>query len=54
MATNWSFPSHYGRDRSAVLKHPSVFVSYAAKSFPDVIFATLMVKLADYESFQLN
>jgi hypothetical protein len=27
------FPSHCGRDRPAVLEHPSVFVSYAVKGF---------------------
>ncbi|MES2709928.1 MAG: TIR domain-containing protein [Verrucomicrobiota bacterium] len=48
------FPSHCGRDRPAVLKHPSVFVSYAVKGFLDDIHATLVVKLADSESFQLK
>ncbi|NOT09416.1 MAG: DUF4365 domain-containing protein [Gemmatimonadales bacterium] len=48
------FPSHCGRDRPAVLEHPSVFVSYAVKGFLDDIYATLVVKLADSESFQLK
>lgn len=48
------FPSHCGRDRPAVLQHPSVFVSYAVKGFLDDIYATLVVKLADSESFQLK
>lgn len=48
------FPSHCGRDRPAVLEHPSVFVSYAVKGFLDDIYATLVVKLADNESFQLK
>ncbi len=48
------FPSHCGRDRPAVLEHPSVFVSYAVKGFLDDVYATLVVKLADSESFQLK
>jgi small GTP-binding protein len=48
------FPSHCGRDRPTVLEHPSVFVSYAVKGFLDDIYATLVVKLADSESFQLK
>jgi small GTP-binding protein len=48
------FPSHCGRDRPAVLKHPSVFVSYTVKGFLDDIYATLVVKLADSESFRLK
>jgi small GTP-binding protein len=48
------FPSHCGRDRLAVMEHPSVFVSYAVKGFLDDIYATLVVKLADSESFQLK
>lgn len=48
------FPRHCGRDRPAVLEHPSVFVSYAVKGFLDDIYATLVVKLADSESFQLK
>ena len=48
------FPNHCGRDRPAVLEHPSVFVSYAVKGFLDDIYATLAVKLADCESFQLK
>ncbi len=48
------FPSHCGRDRPAVQTHPSVFVSYAVKGFLDDICATLVVKLADSESFQLK
>ena len=35
------FPSHCGRDRPAVLEHPSVFVSYAVKGFLHGIYATL-------------
>ena len=48
------FPSHCGRDRPAIVEHPSVFVSYAVKGFLDDIYATLVVKLADSESFQLK
>lgn len=48
------FPSHCGRDRPAMQEHPSVFVSYAVKGFLDDIYATLVVKLADSESFQLK
>ncbi|WP_395743598.1 TIR domain-containing protein [Prosthecobacter sp.] len=48
------FPSHCGRDRPAVIEHPSVFVSYAVKGFLDDIYATLVVKLADSESFKLK
>ncbi|HMG05762.1 MAG TPA: TIR domain-containing protein, partial [Chthoniobacterales bacterium] len=48
------FPSHCGRDRDVVKEHPSVFVSYAVKGFLDDIYATLVVKLADSESFQLK
>lgn len=48
------FPSHCGRDRPTVLEHPSVFVSYAVKGFLDDIYATLVVKLADSESFHLK
>ncbi len=47
------FPSHCGRDRPAVVEHPSVFVSYAVKGFLDDIYATLVVKLAASESFKL-
>ncbi|HKP03422.1 MAG TPA: TIR domain-containing protein [Chthoniobacterales bacterium] len=48
------FPSHCGRERPAVLEHPSVFVTYAVKGYLDDIYATLVVKLADSESFQLK
>jgi WD40 repeat protein len=48
------FPSHCGRDRSAVVEHPSVFVSYVVKGYLDDIYATLAVKLADSESFRLK
>ena len=48
------FPSHCGRDRPAVMEHPSVFVSYAVKGFLDDIYATLVVRLADSESFQIK
>ena len=37
-----------------MLEHPSVFVSYAVKGFLDDIYATLVVKLADSESFKLT
>jgi predicted RNA-binding Zn-ribbon protein involved in translation (DUF1610 family) len=37
-----------------VLKRPLVFVIYAVKGFLDDIYATLVVKLADSESFQLK
>ena len=37
-----------------MLEHPSVFVSYAVKGFLDDIYATLAVKLAHSESFQLK
>jgi len=48
------FPSHCGRHHPAVLDHPSVFVSYAVKGFLDDIYSTLVVKLADSESFRLK
>jgi hypothetical protein len=48
------FPSHCGRDRPSVQKFPSVLVSYAVKGFLDDIYATLVVKLADSESFELK
>ncbi|HEX3149550.1 MAG TPA: DUF4365 domain-containing protein [Gemmataceae bacterium] len=48
------FPSHCGRDRSDTKEHPAVFVSYAVKGFLDDIYATLVVKLAYSESFQLQ
>lgn len=48
------FPSHCGRDRPAVLEHPSVFVSYAVQGFLDDIYATLVVKLADCQAFRLK
>lgn len=48
------FPSHCGRDRPALIEHPSVFVSYAVKGYLDDIYATLVVKLSDSESFQLK
>jgi hypothetical protein len=37
-----------------VLEHPSVFVSYAVKGFLDDIYATLVVKLSDCQSFTLK
>jgi hypothetical protein len=48
------FPSHCGRDRPKVVEHPSVFVSYAVEGYLDDIYATLVVKLADSESFTLE
>jgi hypothetical protein len=48
------FPSHCGRDRPAVLEHPSVFVSYGVKGYLDDLYATLVVKLADSQSFTLK
>jgi WD40 repeat protein len=48
------FPSHCGRDRPAVVEHPSVFVSYAVKGYLDDLYATLVVRLADSESFTLK
>jgi small GTP-binding protein len=48
------FPSHCGRDRPVVMEHPSVFVSYAVQGYLDDIYATLVVKLADSESFKLK
>lgn len=48
------FPSHCGRDRPAVVDHPSIFVSYMVKGYLDEIYATLAVKLADSESFVLK
>ena len=47
------FPSHCGRDRPATVEYP-VCVSYRVKGYLDDIYATLVVKLADSESFQLN
>jgi WD40 repeat protein len=48
------FPSHCGRDRPAVVEHPSVFVSYAVKGYLDDLYATLVTKLADSKSFTLK
>ncbi len=48
------FPSHCGRERPTLEKHPSVFVSYAVTGYLDDIYATLVVKLADSESFKLK
>ncbi len=48
------FPSHCGRERPAVVEHPAVFVSYAVQGYLDDIYATLVVKLADSESFKLK
>jgi WD40 repeat protein len=48
------FPSHCGRDRPAVVKHPSVLVSYTVTGYLDDIYATLVVKLADSHSFSLK
>jgi small GTP-binding protein len=48
------FPSHCGRDRPAVVEHPSVFVSYEVKGYLDDIYTTLVVKLADSQSFKLH
>jgi small GTP-binding protein len=48
------FPSHCGRDRPAVVEHPSVFVSYVVNGYLDDIYATLVVKLADSDSFLLK
>jgi small GTP-binding protein len=48
------FPSHCGRERPAVVEHPSVFVSYAVKGYLDDIYATLVVRLADSDSFKLS
>ena len=35
-------------------EHPSVFVSYSVKGYLDDVYATLVVKLADSESFKLK
>lgn len=48
------FPSHCGRERPEVVAHPSVFISYMVKGFLDDIYATLVVKLADSDSFKLK
>ncbi|MCW3052176.1 MAG: WD-repeat protein [Chthonomonadales bacterium] len=48
------FPSHCGRDRPAIVKHPSVFISYAVEGYIDDIYATLVVKLIDSEAFKLK
>jgi small GTP-binding protein len=48
------FPSHCGRERPVVQEHPAVFVSYAVQGYLDDIYATLVVKLADSESFKLK
>jgi len=48
------FPSHCGRDRPAVVEHPTVFVSYAVQGYLDDLYATLVVKLADSESFKFK
>ncbi len=47
------FPSHCGRERDVVPKHPPIFVSYAVKGFLDDLYATLVVKLADSQAFRL-
>ena len=48
------FPSHCGRERPEVVAHPSVFMSYVVKGYLDDIYATLVVKLADSDSFKLR
>jgi len=48
------FPSHCGRERPEKLEYPSVFVSYAVQGYLDDLYATLVVKLADCESFKLK
>lgn len=48
------FPSHCGRDRPIVAEHPSVFVSYAVRGYLDDLYATLVVKLAGCEAFELH
>jgi hypothetical protein len=48
------FPSHCGRERPEKLEYPSVFVSHAVSGYLDDIYATLVVKLADCESFKLK
>lgn len=48
------FPSHCGRERPEKLEYPSVFVSYAVEGYLDDLYATLVVKLADCESFKLK
>jgi small GTP-binding protein len=48
------FPSHCGRERPVVQEHPAVFVSYAVQGYLDDIYATLVVKLADSQSFKLK
>jgi small GTP-binding protein len=48
------FPSHCGRERPEKLEYPSVFISHAVKGYLDNIYATLVVKLADCESFRLK
>jgi hypothetical protein len=48
------FPSHCGRDRSALAMHPPVFVSYAVEGYLDDVYATLIVRLAESDSFNLN
>ena len=48
------FPSHCGRERPPVKEHPTVFISYAVQGYLDDIYATLVVKLADSESFKLK
>jgi len=48
------FPSHCGRERPEVVAHPSVFMSYVVKGYLDDIYATLVVKLADSDSFKLK
>ncbi len=37
-----------------MLEHPAVFASCAVKGFLDDLYATLVLKLADSESFQLK
>ncbi|MBK5274469.1 MAG: TIR domain-containing protein [Desulfuromonadales bacterium] len=48
------FPSHCGRERPTAVEHPSIIVSYKVKGYLDDIYATLVVKLADSDSFKLK
>jgi small GTP-binding protein len=48
------FPSHCGRDRPEALVHPSIVLTYRVKGYLDDIYATLVVKLAGSDSFQLK
>ena len=46
------FPSYYRRERSELVGHPAVLVSYRFKGFLDDIYATLVVRLHHTKPFE--